>query len=353
MDQERLRAQLKFKVLCLGAGESGKSTVIKQLRLIHHGKLSSEADAKAQVAVLHENTLQCIQALLKHVSKLGASYDDVEVTAAAERVAVAGTPTVEGDFEFVMLPDLAEDITRVWRHPVTQAAYARRSDFWILDGADYYLEHARRFAAEGFVPTEEDLIMARARTTGIVTTEFASDELDWTVVDVGGQRSERKKWINCFDDVKAVLFVVNLAGYNSVLFEDDKVVRMHEDLNLFASVTAEPVFANTPIFLFFNKKDLFEERLRTQGLRVCFPDFEGDDRDVGRCLDYLAAQFQKRVAPARTGQPIAHSVIAARFKKDVQYAFMDVKEQLINMHKKTIVRVRAELKREEAKKHPK
>jgi hypothetical protein len=29
--------------------------------------------------------------------------------------------------------------------------------------------------------------------------------------------------INCFDDVKAVLFVVNLAGYNSVLFEDEFV----------------------------------------------------------------------------------------------------------------------------------
>jgi len=37
---------------------------------------------------------------------------------------------------------------------------------------------------------------------------------------VGGQRSERKKWIKCFDDVKAVLFIVNLGGYNSVLFED-------------------------------------------------------------------------------------------------------------------------------------
>jgi hypothetical protein len=48
------------------------------------------------------------------------------------------------------------------------------------------------------------------------------------VVDVGGQRSERKKWIHCFDDVKAIVFVVSLAGYNQVLFEDEEMNRMHE-----------------------------------------------------------------------------------------------------------------------------
>ena len=34
------------------------------------------------------------------------------------------------------------------------------------------------------------------------------------VVDVGGQRSERRKWIHCFDDVRAIIFLEGLAGYN-------------------------------------------------------------------------------------------------------------------------------------------
>ena len=46
------------------------------------------------------------------------------------------------------------------------------------------------------------------------------------VVDVGGQRSERRKWIQCFDDVRAVLFVCALSGYDMTLFEDGKTVSL-------------------------------------------------------------------------------------------------------------------------------
>ena len=42
--------------------------------------------------------------------------------------------------------------------------------------------------------------------------------------DVSGQRSERKKWIQCFDDVRAILYVVAMSGYDMVLHEDHSVV---------------------------------------------------------------------------------------------------------------------------------
>ena len=52
---------------------------------------------------------------------------------------------------------------------------------------------------------------------------------------LGGQRSERKKWIHCFDNVTAVLFVVSMSEYDQVLAEDHRVNRMAESLKLFAS----------------------------------------------------------------------------------------------------------------------
>jgi len=47
--------------------------------------------------------------------------------------------------------------------------------------------------------------------------------------DVGGQRSERKKWIHCFEGVTAIIFIVAMSEYDLTLAEDQEMV----DLTLF------------------------------------------------------------------------------------------------------------------------
>jgi guanine nucleotide-binding protein G(i) subunit alpha len=44
--------------------------------------------------------------------------------------------------------------------------------------------------------------------------------------DVGGQRSERKKWIHCFEDVTAIIFCVAMSEYDQVLHEDETTVSL-------------------------------------------------------------------------------------------------------------------------------
>ena len=63
---------------------------------------------------------------------------------------------------------------------------------------------------------QEDVVLTRVITSGVGTIEIGEPPYKYTVVDVGGQRNERKKWLHCFDDVKAVVFLVSLAGYNQV-----------------------------------------------------------------------------------------------------------------------------------------
>ena len=52
-------------------------------------------------------------------------------------------------------------------------------------------------------------------------------------IDVGGQRSERKKWIHCFSDLKLLLFLTAVSEYDQVLAEDQSTNRMRESLGLF------------------------------------------------------------------------------------------------------------------------
>merc|ERR1712137_983524 len=132
------------------------------------------------------------------------------------------------------------------------------------DACDYYMQNLSRFTAPGFKPTDEDMLMARVRTTGIINTKLEQkraevdddepEKIEFQVVDVGGQRNERKKWLHCFDDVKCILFIVSLAGYNQVLFEDASMNRMEESLTLFENTVKNDLFRHTPIFVFLNKK---------------------------------------------------------------------------------------------------
>ena len=50
--------------------------------------------------------------------------------------------------------------------------------------------------------------------------------LFFRLFDVGGQRSERKKWIHCFEDVTAIIFCVAMSEYDQVLHEDETTVRI-------------------------------------------------------------------------------------------------------------------------------
>ena len=69
-------------------------------------------------------------------------------------------------------------------------------------------------------PSDQDILRCRAKTTGIIETTFPLGSITYRMVDVGGQRSERKKWIHCFDNVTAILFVVAISGYDQCLAED-------------------------------------------------------------------------------------------------------------------------------------
>jgi len=199
-----------------------------------------------------------------------------------------------------------------------------------------------------FLPSEEDSLMARVRTTGIVVSELESkvvkvnpddpSSIKFQIVDVGGQRNERKKWIHCFDDVKAILFVASLAGYNQVMYEDNAMNRMKEDLALFEEMTNKPIFVNTPLFLFLNKKDLFETMIREKPLSSLFPEFKGGD-DVHASIAFIEQEFRKKL-PAK--KDVLVQAVTSVWKRDIKAAFEEVKKSLIEKNKEAVT---AEMKK--------
>ena len=63
------------------------------------------------------------------------------------------------------------------------------------------------------------------------------------IVDVGGQRGERRKWIHCFEGVRAILYVASLSEYDQVCLEDRTKNRLIDSLTLFEGMHSSSKFA--------------------------------------------------------------------------------------------------------------
>jgi hypothetical protein len=145
--------------------------------------------------VLHSNCLEVIQTLIK-----GAKQEcNLEIEPEFEQLA-AMILTMEHS-DFVLTPQLASDFNALWKLPSLQAAYENRSKLQLMTSAAFMIDSCQRFASDSFVPTQDDILRARARTSGIHEIEFDMQGMHFRMVDVGGQRSERKKWAHWYDEV--------------------------------------------------------------------------------------------------------------------------------------------------------
>jgi hypothetical protein len=106
----------------------------------------------------------------------------------------------------------------------------------------------------------------------LVTTFLVGLQVHYSIFDVGGQKNERRKWMHCFQEVTAVIFVAAISEYDQVLFEDGTTNRLDDAFKLFDYVCNSRFFENTSIILFLNKCDLFAEKIKTTDLRQPNPD---------------------------------------------------------------------------------
>ena len=85
----------------------------------------------------------------------------------------------------------------------------------------------------------------------------------YSMFDVGGQRDERRKWIQCFNDVTAIIFVTACSSYNMVLREDPSQNRLRESLDLFKSIWNNRWLRTLSVILFLNKQVWFSSSVST------------------------------------------------------------------------------------------
>mmetsp|Transcript_9591 Transcript_9591/g.13203 ORF Transcript_9591/g.13203 Transcript_9591/m.13203 type:complete len:356 (+) Transcript_9591:128-1195(+) len=317
---EKKKLDSEVKLLLLGAGESGKSTIAKQMRIIHLEGFP-ESERLTYKSIIFNNVYSSMKALVNACNDLKIQISPNNM-AAAHRIA--------DDLQYftgTLTKDIASDIKALWADEGIKRAFERQNEFQLNDSAGYYFNAIDRLSADNYVPTEQDVLRSRAKTTGIIETEFVVEKTKFKLVDVGGQRSERKKWMHCFQDVTAVIFCVAMSEYDLKLYEDDTTNRMHESLKLFKEICNSRWFIDTSMILFLNKKDLFQDKIKKIDLNVCFEDYKG-----GKNYE-SASEFIKEKFVNQNENPKKHIYVhftQATDTKNVEVVFNAVKDIILH-----------------------
>ncbi|TPX67034.1 hypothetical protein CcCBS67573_g07624 [Chytriomyces confervae] len=391
-DEEK---QQTVKLLLLGAGEVGKSTVLKQMRLIYNVQFTPEEITSFKVT-MRNNLLDCTQSLIEamyllkipfgfipptreaegHLSELDPipqhsnpelgvtpthvndeSLRESAVTAvsngklkslSAQKLEASGggggsrreSTVVSGhspqahkkddpiaklaeieydkaggeDGQECAVADAARDILSVeisddfgstemtgstekairliWNDSGIQYCFSRSAEFQLMDSCKYLMDNLERICDLKFIPTETDILNARIMTVTVTETKFFIEKTLYRVFDVGGQRSERKKWASYFEDVTAVIYLCAISSYDQTCGEDETVNRMTESLTLFTAICNHPLFKTTGMIVFLNKIDIFKEKLNSILISDYFPEFTGEN-SYENGYTYFIKQFKK------------------------------------------------------------
>jgi len=292
INADRTKQQKSVNLLLLGAGDSGKSTIAKQMKIIHLNGFTEE-ERKEWSPIVFKNTIYSMRIVIRKAFDFG--YQLLPENQPYSARLLDKEDPLFGSFTVEVTQENAPILKALCADPAIKQTYARSAEYQLNDSAGFFFDSIDRLASPDYLPTEQDVLMARIKTTGIHEIFFEIDNIFFNMVDVGGQRSERRKWIHCFEGVTAVLFCGAISAYNQRLFEDHTVNRMHESLQLFGDICNGPWFKATPLILFLNKKDIFEQKIKTVPLTVCFPEYTGPN-DMQSTTTFITKKFSERKA---------------------------------------------------------
>ncbi|KAB2627797.1 guanine nucleotide-binding protein alpha-1 subunit [Pyrus ussuriensis x Pyrus communis] len=382
IEQETKAEKHIQKLLLLGAGESGKSTIFKQIKLLFQTGFD-ESELKSYISVIHANAYQTIKVLYDGSKELAQNDRETFEISSENKGIGEKLSTIGSRLDYPHLTkELAQDIETLWKDAAIQETCARGNELQVPDCAHYFMENLQRLADPDYVPTKEDVLHARVRTTGVVEIQFSpvgenkrSGEV-YRLFDVGGQRNERRKWIHLFEGVTAVIFCAALSEYDQTLFEDESKNRMMETKELFEWVLKQPCFEvlfssiflcpyvacaavqissnsvgsltfyllffyilvqKTSFMLFLNKFDIFENKVLNAPLNACewFKDYQPvstGKQEIEHAYEYVKKKFEElyfqSTAPDRVDRVFKIYKTTALDQKLVKKTFKLVDETL-------------------------
>ncbi|XP_076043285.1 G protein alpha s subunit [Oratosquilla oratoria] len=341
VDKQVYRAT--HRLLLLGAGESGKSTIVKQMRILHVDGFSEE-EKREKIKGIRCNIRDAILTITGNMSTLTPPIA-LENPEHQFRVDYIQDDASKKDFNYPA--EFYEHTEILWNDRGVQACYERSNEYQLIDCAKYFLDRVGIVKQPDYTPTEQDILRCRVLTLGIYETRFQVDKVNFHMFDVGGQRDERRKWIQCFNDVTAIIFVTACSSYNMVLREDPSQNRLKESLELFKSIWNNRWLRTISVILFLNKQDLLAEKIKANKSKLedYFSDFaryqtpvdatveSGEDPEVVRAKYFIRDEFLRVSTASGDGKHYCYPhFTCAVDTENIRRVFNDCRDIIQRMH---------------------
>uniref|UniRef100_A0AC34F5P9 Uncharacterized protein n=1 Tax=Panagrolaimus sp. ES5 TaxID=591445 RepID=A0AC34F5P9_9BILA len=274
-----------LRLLLLGAAESGKTTLLEQIRMLHKQNFT-EYELIHRRAFIYNNIMHSMKAIILNAQKNQYSL-------LTENEFRAKTIINNADECLGRLTEEEYDaIINLWQDPGIQEAYTHRGEYNLNDSAKYFFDAMERINKPDFHPTPSDLIRAYVPTIGIQNIVFNAKKRTFQLLDIGGQKVDRRKWATMYDGIDAIFFCSAISEYDQSFEDDDDQSRLMDSLELLEQICNEPKFQNTPIFIFLNETDVLKEKLLTFPLENHFPEYTGNTE--AEALEFLKAKVKER-----------------------------------------------------------
>jgi len=330
------------KLLFLGSGGSGKSTLFKQLRTIHgtgwnkEDRLTFVDHIHAQIIEQMKLAIECVEFLAEDqlTNEHGDDYkkpDDFNPYHQLSSDAQNAVSILQSVKDPKLNDQIAGACKTLWNEPLIKDIYDQRAIMKIEDTSKYFWDKIDSVMSSQYVPDATDILLVRYRTTGVIDQKFTIKKNTFHIFDVGGQKSERKKWIHCFEQVTAVIFVASLSCYDEVMFEDEGVNSMVDSLELFDSICNNTWFTKTSMILFLNKTDLFTQKLNdNKPITLCpdFADYGGNATSFDDTTAYIKSSFVD-LNKSPDDKSIFTHLTCATDQNNVEKVFNDVQHIII------------------------
>eukprot|EP00096_Caligus_rogercresseyi_P005152 TRINITY_DN2009_c0_g1_i1.p1 TRINITY_DN2009_c0_g1~~TRINITY_DN2009_c0_g1_i1.p1 ORF type:complete len:396 (+),score=132.52 TRINITY_DN2009_c0_g1_i1:426-1613(+) len=340
LESDKRKMRRLVKLLLLGAGESGKSTFLKQMKIIHGVSFCPDQMQDFR-KIIFQNIIKGMRVLVDANRKLKIPLQYPENLLYGEQLLLFDSVNQISTNE--AFRDFKTMINSLWRDPGIQTAFERRSEYQLTDSLRYFYDNLDRISDIDYVPSHQDILYCRKTTKGIIEFPLTISNVPFLFVDVGGQRTQRQKWFQCFDSVTAILFLAASSEFDQVLSEDKRVNRLVESRNIFDTIINNRIFNNISFILFLNKMDLLHEKVVDRGLDISehFPEFSeegprirkyvdsfgGDPSNIDDVKDYILYYFLS--TQTLHSKTLYHHFTTAVNTRNIQFVFTSVKETIL------------------------